>query len=426
MTALSTAGFAAGVRYTMYRAQGLSSEAFDYHVAMTEEGRNHPVGYRGRGDLASHRGRGRRVLLLRRLHRHPGGAGAGEGRVRWMAMAKPKKKRRWLRRLITWLVLLTVAAGAFALFVLPTWQPAEATTTYVKYTASRGTISNALSFSGSVSVVNNETLTAGAAATVRTVYVAEGDQVESGERLLRLSTGETLEASFDGTVNELSVEEGDEVAAGASLIQIVDFAHMKVTMRVDEYQISQVSEGQACRITVTALGETFDSEITHINRISASQGSTAYYTVTCEMDVTEDVLPGMAVTVTIPQEEAVDVVVLSKDALSFDVDNSAYVLQQTAEGVMEKVPVEIGVDNDNYVEITAGLSEGDEVYAEETTSASASTGLSSLMSLFGGGSMPGGSAPSGMQNSRQNRDFGGDFGGGSMGGSMGGGFGGMR
>ena len=330
-----------------------------------------------------------------------------------MAMAKPKKKRRWLRRLITWLVLLTVAAGAFALFVLPTWQ-AEATTTYVKYTASRGTISNALSFSGSVSVVNNETLTAGAAATV---YVAEGDQVESGERLLRLSTGETLEAGFDGTVNELSVEEGDEVAAGASLIQIVDFAHMKVTMRVDEYQISQVSEGQACRITVTALGETFDSEITHINRISASQGSTAYYTVTCEMDVTEDVLPGMAVTVTIPQEEAVDVVVLSKDALSFDVDNSAYVLQQTAEGVMEKVPVEIGVDNDNYVEITAGLSEGDEVYAEETTSASASTGLSGLMSLFGGGS-----APSGMQNSRQNRDFGGNFGGGSMGG----GFGGMR
>ena len=92
-------------------------------------------------------------------------------------MAKPKKKRRWLRRLITWLVLLTVAAGAFALFVLPTWQ-AEATTTYVKYTASRGTISNALSFSGSGSVVNNETLTAGAAATVRTVYVAEGDQVE--------------------------------------------------------------------------------------------------------------------------------------------------------------------------------------------------------------------------------------------------------
>ena len=184
--------------------------------------------------------------------------------------------------------------------------------------------------------------------------------------------------------------------------------------------LAQVSEGLACRITVTALDETFDSEITHINRISASQGSTAYYTVTCEMEVTEDVLPGMAVTVTIPQEEAVDVVVLSKDALSFDMDNSAYVLTQTSDGVMEKVPVTLGVDNDSYVEITAGLSEGDEVYAEETTSASASTGLSGLMSLFGGGGMPGGAG--GMQNSRQNRDFGGaDFGG-----SFGGGMGGMR
>ena len=344
-------------------------------------------------------------------------------------MAKPKKKRRWLRRLITWLVLLALAAGAFALFVLPAWQ-AEATTTYVKYTASRGTITNALSFSGSVSVVNNETLTAGAAGTVRALYVAEGDQVESGDKLLRLSNGETLKASFDGTVNELSVEEGDEVAAGASLIQIVDFAHMKVAMRVDEYQISQVQEGLACRITVTALGETFDSEITHINRISASQGSTAYYTVTCEMEVTEDVLPGMAVTVTIPQEEAVDAVLLAKDALSFDVDNSAYVLVQTAEGVMEKQAVEVGVDNDNYVEIVSGLEEGDEVYAQETTSVSASTGLSSLISLFGGGA----SMPGGGQNSRQNfgsmdfsnMGFGGGGGGRDFGGSSGGFGGGMR
>ena len=38
MTVLSTAGFTAGVRYAMFRAQGLSSQAFDYHVAMTETG----------------------------------------------------------------------------------------------------------------------------------------------------------------------------------------------------------------------------------------------------------------------------------------------------------------------------------------------------------------------------------------------------
>ena len=310
-----------------------------------------------------------------------------------MTMAKPKKKRRWLRRLITWELVLALAAGAFVLFVLPSWQ-AEATATYTLYTASRGTISNALSFSGSVSVINHETLTAGAAGTVRKLYVAEGDTVSAGDKLMRLSSGETVKANFDGTVNELDVSEGDEVAAGASLIQIVDFAHMKVTLRVDEYQISDVSVGQSCRITVTALSETFDSTITHINRISASQGSTAYYTVTAELEVSADVLPGMAVTVTLPQEEATDVVILSKSALSFDADNSAYVLTQDEDGKMQKTAVTVGVSNDNYAEITSGLNEGDTVYVEKKTTTDSSSGLNSILSMFsGGGDMP--SAPSG-------------------------------
>ena len=77
-----------------------------------------------------------------------------------------------------------------------------------------------------------------------------------------------------------------------------------VTLRLDTTPpLVQATAGANLTLTVTALGETFDSEITHINRISASQGSTAYYTVTCEMDVTEDVLPGMAVTVTIPRRK---------------------------------------------------------------------------------------------------------------------------
>ena len=209
------------------------------------------------------------------------------------------------------------------------------------------------------------------------------------------------------------MSEGDEVAAGASLIQIVDFAHMKVTLRVDEYQISDVSVGQSCRITVTALSETFDSTITHINRISASQGSTAYYTVTAELEVSADVLPGMAVTVTLPQEEATDVVILSKSALSFDADNSAYVLTQDVDGNMQKTAVTVGVSNDNYAEITSGLNEGDTVYVEKKTATDSTSGLNSILSMFGGGDMP--SAPSGG-------DFNpGSFGGGNFGGGNGGG-----
>ena len=76
---------------------------------------------------------------------------------------------------------------------------------------------------------------------------------------------------------------------------------------------------------------------------------------------------------------------------------------ESEDGGMERVYVETGVDNDNYVEITSGLADGDTVYVVEETQVSSAGGL--LGSLFGGGGgMPGGGEmPGGM-----------DFGGGEM------------
>nr|MBR4280844.1 efflux RND transporter periplasmic adaptor subunit [Clostridia bacterium] len=325
-------------------------------------------------------------------------------------MKKKKKRLRWFKRLVIWLVLLAAAAVAVKFILLPKLE-AEATITYNSYAARIGTISNSLSFSGSISVQNNETITADSAATVRQIYVAEGDKVTRGQRLMRLSSGDTLKASFDGEVNKISVQVGDEVNANASLIQIVDFENMQVSMRVDEYSISDLKVGQECRITVTALGKTFDSKISHINRISSGGGNTAYYTVTAELVVTSNVLPGMAATVTIPQEEAVDKVILNKSALSFARDNSAYVLMYDDQQVLQQVPVTVGLDNDNYVEITSGLKAGDTVYAEVKTNAQSSGLLTTLFSSFGGGQNNNRSNPGGFQNNRQNNRNNGGFGG---------------
>ena len=325
---------------------------------------------------------------------------------------KKSRRRRRVARLIALLVVLGLCAGAVWLFVLPDLR-AAATTTYDQYTATTGTISNAMSFSGNVSVQNSETFTASAAGTVREIYVSAEQSVQAGDRLMRLSGGQTIEAGFDGSVNDISVEEGDEVAAGATLLQVVDFDNLRVSVRVDEYDISSLYVGQACSVNVTALDLTFDSQITHINRISASSGGTAYYTVTAEVTVADDVLPGMQVTVTIPEEEAVDAVILSKDALSFDASNNAYVLMLDESGQMTSVYVELGVDNDNYVEIVSGLEDGDVVYVvQETTSSSASGLLSALLGGAGGGAAGGGAMPSGEMR-------GGDAGGGSMRGNMG-------
>ena len=275
---------------------------------------------------------------------------------------RPKRRKRILRKILAMLLILVLLAGAglYAYFSLKQ----EYTVTYTSYTASTGSISNALSFSGSLNLIDNMTYTAGANSTVRTLYVQAGDVVQEGDKLLRLSNGETVKATFDGRVNSVKVAEGDEVTAGASLVQVADFDHMKVSIRVDEYDITDVSVGQHCTVTATATEKTFQSTIADIDYISASTGNVAYYTATAYVDVPDGVYPGMQATISIPQSEAQNVVVLKLEAISFDETNQAYVLMQKADGTMEKVSITTGVSNGNYVEITSGLQSGDTAYVE--------------------------------------------------------------
>lgn len=311
-------------------------------------------------------------------------------------LQKKKKRKKALRTILRiCLILLLIAALLLGGLFIYSKTRTDNTVTYQPYTASQGTISNALSFSGSLQLIDNTTYTADAASEVRTVYVAAGDQVTAGQKLIRLSNGQTIEAEFDGRVNQLLVSAGDKVSADAQLIQVADFHHMKVSIRVDEYDISDVHVGQTARVTVTATEQTIETTIDSINYISASSGSVAYYTATSYVDVPEGVYPGMQATISIPQSEALDVVVLKLEAISFDETNQAYVLMQNADGSMEKVSITTGVSNGNYVEITSGLQSGDTVYVEvEVEEASGNM----FDGLFNFGTQPT------MQNQRNNTE----------------------
>ena len=314
-----------------------------------------------------------------------------------MSKTGKPRKRKVLRRilLIAILLLLVAGIGWYAYRALKQ----EYTVTYDTYSATTGSISNALSFSGNLSLIDSQSYAASSSSTVKTIYAAPGDEVKEDDKLVRLANGETVTADFDGRVNVLSVAEGDSVVAGDALVQIADFTHLMVTFRVDEYDISDVAVGQDCTVTVTALEKEYESQIAAIDFISASTGNVAYYTATAYVDVESDTLPGMQVTVTIPQEEARDVVILKVDALSFDATNQAYVWMKNEAGELEQVNVTTGVSNGNYIEITEGLSDGDEVYVEAKAEETTSTGL--LGGLFGGQQFnqpqggPGGNMPGG-------------------------------
>lgn len=338
-----------------------------------------------------------------------------------------RRKRRGIFKKMIWIVVIVLIIVGVLLYVRKALQ-AEYTVTYQSYNATTGTISNSLSFSGTLAAVNSQTCTSGNNGTVKQIYVSPGDKVQIGDKLVRLSTGQIVKAEIDGEINEVKVSEGDEVSAGTTLCDVVDFTHLKTSIRVDEYDINNVHIGDPIKITTVATEQSFESTIASINHTSSSAGAVAYYTTTAYVDVGDDVYPGMQVTVTLPQEEAENVVILKEDAISFDDENRAFVYTAGESGEMERNYITTGVSNGSYVEITSGLQAGDTVYAEATFTAENTTG-GILSGLFGGTQIMGG-APNmgGMQmpdmGAGRNQDMGSRPGGSGEGRPSFGGFGG--
>ena len=94
-----------------------------------------------------------------------------------------KKKRKWIR----WVVLLLLAALLVLGFVRLNQQTKSAA--YTEVTATEGDLTTYYNFDGLVRAPSIQTLTAGEAGTVRTVYVQQNQQVRKGDRIYRLDGG---------------------------------------------------------------------------------------------------------------------------------------------------------------------------------------------------------------------------------------------
>lgn len=300
---------------------------------------------------------------------------------------KPQKK--WKRIVKT--VILTLLIGGILFLV--GWYAYNTLTakyrrTFTGYTVQTGDITETNEYSGKISLVDSASYTAGSAGTVRQLYVSAGDEVKKNDMLLRMKDGTVYRADFDGRVNTVSVKEGDEVAAGAALMTLADFTHMRITIRVDEYDIPSLSVGQECTVTITATEAVHNATISSIDYANSMGNSIAYYSTVVKMDVDDTILPGMQVTVSFTETLASDTAILRKKGLSFDEQNSAYVWLKDENGEPVQQYVQIGVYNDDNVQILSGLKAGDVAYVENENTTTAATGLLSMFSFgnsFGGG-----------------------------------------
>ncbi len=129
-------------------------------------------------------------------------------------------------------------------------------------------------------------------------------------------------------------------------------------------------------------GQTFTGTVTNVSLQSSYSNGVTNYPVTVTLDDAGDLLPGMNVDGVIILDEAEDALTIPVDSLMRG--NRVYVKDDTVTESVDGVPagfraveVTVGLTNDEYVEILDGLSEGDEVYVNE--SSTSSSGMMGMM-----------------------------------------------
>ena len=244
------------------------------------------------------------------------------------------------------------------------------------------------------------TLTALSSGTVTAINVREGGSVNKDDVILTLSgedltesiqsASETLRGAelsmqnlqdamdnytitspISGTIIEKNAKVGDALSTGSDLCTIYDLSYLEMTINVDELQVSSLKVGQSVQVTADAVKDkTYEGLVTRVSMKGDTSGGTTTYPVTVRIDETDGLRPGM-------NANAEIVVAQAKNALT--VPNAAivrggYVLVRqdspsavNADASMSApegyvyVKVKTGVSDDNYTQVTSGLSESDTI-----------------------------------------------------------------
>ncbi len=267
--------------------------------------------------------------------------------------SKKKKHRKW-----PWLVLAALAAVAF--FAFQSRDTGDAF--FSQEAAQTRDIITYYRFSGNLTPVSDKTQTAKEQLKVKELYVSEGATVRKGDVLLRATDGTRVYAAYDGTLETLYAEVDDTLQPGSQLAHIVDYGTLEVTVDVDEYDIGAVALGKEARVYLNALDRTVPGVVTEIARDATTEGGVSYYEVKLQLDPGSDVRSGMSVEVSLLNQQALNVVSVSLDALSYDEYNRPYVYRKASDGGYTAVSVETGVSDGKNIEVRYGLSAGETVY----------------------------------------------------------------
>jgi HlyD family secretion protein len=186
----------------------------------------------------------------------------------------------------------------------------------------------------------------------------------------------TLVAPFDGTVASVTGNPGESATSGTTgFISLVDPREVRVDVTVDETDVAKVAVGKTANITFDALpGRPFRGKVISISPNGTLTQGVVNYPVSISIDNRNQVLPGgLTASATIVIDEKNDVLVAPLRAVRRQGrDQVVDVVGEDGKPVAR--PVKTGVQNDQAIEITDGLQEGEQIVISGTTTRAPSGG----------------------------------------------------
>ncbi len=177
-----------------------------------------------------------------------------------------------------------------------------------------------------------------------------------------------LRAPFSGIVADISGELGEYATPSPPgiltlpAIDLIDDSCMFVSAPIDEVDAANIKDGQVARITLDAIkGKSFAGKVKRIAPYVLELEKQAR-TVEVEVEfvqppTAENLLVGYSADVEIVHASHENVLRIPTQTLM----EGNQVMLYGANGVLEKRAVKIGLANWEYTEVTAGLSEGDQI-----------------------------------------------------------------
>jgi multidrug efflux pump subunit AcrA (membrane-fusion protein) len=318
---------------------------------------------------------------------------------------------------VTAIIIIVLLVGGGYWYFAKSKQNTQTASAAIAQTAAvqKGNLDVTVSGSGSVESANSEDVTSGSSGQVDEVLVSKNETVKKGEDLVTFTDGsDPITAPISGTITSLTAISGQRVNPGSVVAHITDYNNLQTTIKVDELDIPQVQTGQSATIKVNAYSnQSFTGKVTSVAQEGDVSNGVSTFDVVVSITDPKAIKIGMTTEADILTASKKNVLYVPVEAVHTNGNQKFVIVSGTNSRGTQMVKT--GVHNDSNVEITSGLTLGEQVMlpsiAKSTTNGSG-FGNGRGFGMGNGGGFGMGGMGGGMRSGGGNRSWGGNGGGG--------------